>query len=671
MVRKTSQTAGMLLFQLASFTMLSGLPFCAFAQDNANEESDADVKELLNMSLEELSNVIVTSVSKTAEREKDAAAAIYVVSQEDIRKSGATTLPDLLRGVPGITVTQAGSHDWTVTSRGSNDQFSNKLLVLMDGRTIYSPLFSGVIWDVQDTMLEDIDRIEIIRGPGATLWGANAVNGVINIITKNAKDTVGGVASVVAGNQVKGIESVRYGGKIADNSYLRVYAKHTDYNSQFTPAGDSANDNWNKSQAGFRSDSKLSSDDKLTVQGDIYAIDEDSNYTIPDLTSATLTSNPEGTKAGGGNLLARWEHKHSKDSETTVQAYFDNTSYKTSFFNDLTNTADIDIQNVWKGWKRQEIVWGAGYRFINSQNDPSAQYALTPKTRNDNTFSGFVQDRITLSPKELFFTLGSKFEHNDYSGVEIQPSARLSWLPTKNQTVWGSVSRAVHTPYRFNSDGTQAGGVTVLPGPTVGYVSAVGNPDLKSEELIAYELGYRIQPTKSLSFDVATFYNVYDNLFYTYYGVPTATYLPIVGDNSGSGTSKGVELSTKWSISKEWQVSGGYSYIDEVFDKKNSVSVNYVGKTPKHQFNIRSIYTFPHKVEMTNALYYVDNLTGANINGYYRLDTRISYPITYDIDISLVGQNLLDNRHQEFSAFSYRNSEEIGRSVYANLKIKF
>jgi len=667
MVRKTSQTAGMLLFQLASFTMLSGLPFCAFAQDNASGESDVDVKQLLNMSLEELSNVIVTSVSKTAEREKDAAAAIYVVSQEDIRKSGATTLPDLLRGVPGITVTQAGSHDWTVTSRGSNDQFSNKLLVLMDGRTIYSPLFSGVIWDVQDTMLEDIDRIEIIRGPGATLWGANAVNGVINIITKNAKDTVGGVASVAAGNQVKGVESVRYGGKTADNSYLRVYAKHTDYNSEFTPSGDSANDNWNKSQAGFRSDSKLSSSDKLTVQGDAYAIDEDSNYTIPDLTSGTFTSNPEGTKAGGGNLLTRWEHKHSEESQTTVQAYFDNTSYKTSFFNDLTNTADIDIQNTWTGWDRQAIVWGAGYRFVNSRNDPSAQYSLNPKTRNDNTFSGFAQDKFTLSPKELFLTLGSKFEHNDYTGVEVQPSARVSWLPTEKQTVWASVSRAVHTPYRYSDDAMQAVGITILPGPTFGYVSAVGNRDLKSEELIAYELGYRIQPTKSLSFDVATFYNVYDNLVKTAFVSPTV----IVGQNINSGTSKGLELSTKWSVSSKWQLSGGYSYIDEVFDEKNSVVSNYIGKTPKHQFNVRSVYTFPYKVEMTNSLYYIDDLSGVNVNGYYRLDTRIAYPITYNTELSLVGQNLLDNRHQEFTAFSYRTATEIGRSVYGKLSIKF
>jgi len=673
----------MFLFQLAAFTALSGLPIGAFAADetSANDESDIDVDQLLNMSLAELSNVIVTSVSKTAEKEKDAAAAIYVVSQEDIRKSGATTLPDLLRGVPGITVAQAGSHDWTVTSRGFNSQFSNKLLVLMDGRTIYSPLFSGVIWDVQDTMLEDIDRIEIIRGPGATLWGANAVNGVINIITKNAKDTVGGVASVVAGNQVKGIESVRYGGKTADNSYLRVYAKHTDYNSEFTPSGDSANDNWNKSQAGFRSDSKLSSSDKLTVQGDIYAIDEDSNYTIPDLTSATFTSNPEGTKAGGGNLLARWEHKHSSDSQTTVQAYFDNTSYKTSFFNDLTNTADIDIQNTWTGWDRQAIVWGAGYRFINSQNDPSAQYALTPKTRNDNTFSGFVQDKFTLSPKELFFTLGSKFEHNDYTGVEIQPSARVSWLPSKTQTVWGSVSRAVHTPSRFADDGQLA--YTIIP-PSGGFpfptlVQSAGNNDVSSEKLIAYELGYRIQPNTSSSIDIATFYNDYTNIFIDTLGTPIFPVFPgpyaiqpVSAQSTNAARSMGYEISGKWNVYNYWKLTASYSYIDLVFDNKNGgLSSSFQGQQPKNQFSVSSNYKFNNGIDVNNTLYYVDSLNGVNIPSYYRFDTRIAYPITYNTELSLVGQNLLENRHKEFSPFLYRNSAEIGRSIYGRIAVKF
>ena len=324
----------MLNRNLQALTITTALSFCPFAAFNAFAESEVAPKDLLNLSLAELSNVEVTSVSKTAEKENEAAAAIYVITQDDIKHSGATNIPDLLRMVPGVTVTQAGAHDWTVTARGFNGQFSNKLLVLMDGRTIYSPLFAGVIWDVQDTMLEDIDRIEVIRGPGATLWGANAVNGVINIITKNAKDTQGGLAVVSAGNQIKDIDSLRYGTKLADDSYVRTYAKFTDCNSDSGPTGGSANDNWHKSQAGFRSDSKISDNDKLNIQGDIYNINEDVNYTIPDLNSLTFADSVQGAKASGGNIMARWERQESKDSQTSLQLYFDNTRYSTSFFND-------------------------------------------------------------------------------------------------------------------------------------------------------------------------------------------------------------------------------------------------------------------------------------------------------------------------------------------------
>ncbi len=623
-----------------------------------------------DLSLEDLAKIKVTSVSKKPELETDAAAAIYVITQEDIRRSGSTTLPNILRMAPGITVTQAAAGSWTVTARGSNDQFSNKLLVLMDGRTIYSPLFSGVIWDTQDTMLEDIDRIEVIRGPGATLWGANAVNGVINIITKNAKETQGGYASYTAGNQIQGIGSVRYGAKVSDNAYLRTYAKQSQYRSEFTPTGGSANDNWRKSQAGFRSDMELDSAHKLTVQGDIYAIDEDANFLIPDITVASpYVSAREGIKAGGGNILTRYEHRHNDESQTTVQAYFDNTKYKTSFFNDLTNTADLDVQNVWTGWNNHEIVWGAGYRFISSENDPqSAQYSLTPQKRNDDLLSAFVQDRIALVEDELFLTLGSKFENNDYTGTEIQPSARFSWLIEDNQTLWGAVSRAVHTPYRFSDDGKQAVSAVDIGVPV--FVEFVPNRALKSETMLSYELGYRIQPTKSLSVDVAAFYSEYDNLIFFRQGTPT-TIIPLEAGNDGTGKSSGIEISSKWNATNRWQLSGAYSYISEVFDRKNSAAFSFVGKTPKHQFNIRSTYEFEGGLELSNSFGYVDDLDGININGYYNLDTRISYPVSNAVELSIIGRNLLDDRRQEFKPFVYRSATEIGRSIYGSASVKF
>ncbi|MGE0754499.1 MAG: TonB-dependent receptor plug domain-containing protein [Alphaproteobacteria bacterium] len=639
--------------------------------------NDTDPDDLLDLSLEELSNISVTSVSKTEEKADQAAAAIYVITQEDIRRSGATAIPELLRMVPGVTVTRAGSHDWTVTARGFNGQFSNKLLVLIDGRTIYSPLFSGVVWDVQDTVMEDIDRIEVIRGPGATLWGANAVNGVINIITKSAKDTEGTYASFAAGNQVRAIGAVRHGVRVDEDTNVRVYAKHSDYDSEFALNGSTANDDWKRSQAGFRMDSKLSNGDTLNVQGDAYTIDEDLPYTIPNIGGApSYTSTVEGAIASGANLLTRWETETHPDSHVSLQAYVDHTFYKTTYFNDETNTLDIDFQQVWTGWERQEVVWGAGYRFINSENDPSSQqYSLVPATRNDSLFNAFVQDKITILPDEVYVTIGSKFEHNDYSGNEIQPSVRVSWFPAENQTVWASVSHAVHTPNRFTDDGNLI--LTIIPPgglPTILY--SAGNHGLESEELTSYEIGYRIQPTETTSLDVAAFYFDYDDIFAATTGTAVvsggAINVPVYATNTNEARSVGVEVAGKWNISKDWQTAGSYSYIDEVFSNKFDIATPFAGRTPKHQFNVRSTYLFSDSVEMTNALYFVDHLNGgAVVNEYYRFDTRISYNVMEGVELSLIGQNLLDDRHQEFVPFGFKNTAEIGRSVYGKVTLRF
>ncbi len=637
------------------------------------EESDYD------LSLEDLAKIKVTSVSKKPELETDAAAAIYVITQEDIRRSGSTTLPDILRMAPGITVTQAGAGDWTVSVRGGVNQFANKLLVLMDGRTIYSPLFSGVIWDQQDTLLEDIERIEVIRGPGATLWGANAVNGVINIITKNAADTQEGYASLSAGNQIQGIGSVRYGFKTGDEDYARIYAKQTQYNSQFTRSGDSANDNWKKSQAGFRSDSKISETGKLTLQGDAYIVDRNVNYDIPDVNSATGSSLASGRDNTGFNILARYDQRHNEESNTTVQAYIDNVDLSTSFFNDEANTFDIDLQNIWTGWDRHEIVWGGGYRLINSENNPSsAQYSLSPKTRNDNLFSAFVQDRFALSRDKLFLTLGTKLEHNDYTGIEVQPSSRLSWLIDNDQMMWSSVSRAVHTPSRFTDDGTLS--YTVNPTGGLGanplLIRSQPNRDLKSEEMIAYELGYRIQPDKRSSIDVAIFYHDYDNIFrdvldFTNYAPGAFDILPVKTINGNKARSNGIELSGKWNPENNWQLTATYSYINLAFDTKSSPTNIDWGRQPKNQFNLRSNYQFDNGLEISNSIYYIGRKAGIDISPIVRFDSRLAYEIHKGMEFSLVGQNLLVSRKQEFTPFLYSRPAEIGRSVYGNLTIRF
>ncbi|MEQ1704444.1 MAG: TonB-dependent receptor [Rickettsiales bacterium] len=659
------------------FAVFSTVAFCYAPPAFASSSEDAEVEKLLSLSLEELGNVTVTSVSKKSEPENEAAAAVFVITQDEIRRSSATNIPEMLRMVPGISVAQSGSNNWTVTSRGFNSQFANKLLVLIDGRTVYSPLFSGVIWDSQDVMLEDIDRIEIVRGPGATLWGANAVNGVINIITKSARDTQGGLATATAGNQMIG-GAVRYGSKIADGSYARTYAKYNDYDDQYNTDGSDAGDSWRKKQAGFRSDMKLSADDKLTVQGDIYTIDEDDPFIFPDLTSGTYYSSSKGFKLKGGNILTRWEKKHSKDSETTLQAYFDNASSETLFFNDTANTADIEFQHFWSGWERQEFIWGGGYRFINDKNDPiSAQYNLSPRTRNDNLFNAFFQDKIALIPSELFLTLGSKFEHNDYSGFEVQPSVRMSWVPSYTQTVWGAISRAVHTPSRFDADGQLSYAIlpptATVPIPTL--IESEGNDRLDSEELISYELGYRFQPIKNASVDIAGYYNDYNKLNIDTLGNPTVfgTYVlqPLIAQNANKASSFGGEVLVRYDVNSSWRLTGSYSYLNLKFDDKSKIVSSLLGKNPKNMFNVSSTYLFQNKIEMNNALYAVSELHGIDIPAYYRFDTKLSYPLTDSVKVSLVGQNLFDHRHKEFSPFLYQTQTEIGRSIYGGVSYKF
>jgi len=657
---------------LGSLTLVLAVP--ALAADNLSPQS------VLNMSLQDLTNLEVTSVSKKAEKANEAAAAIFVITQEDIKRSGATNIPDVLRMAPGIDVAQAGAHDWAVTARGFNNQFANKLLVLIDGRTVYNPLFSGVFWQMQDTLLEDIDRIEVIRGPGATQWGANAVNGVINIITKNAKDTEGGLASASAGNLVRTQNGIRYGIKTGNDSYARVYAKYDDDAPEFNVGPGRSGDGWHKDQAGFRSDSKLSNQDSLTFQGDAYKSTESERHVYPQLTAPFSFVNPDNIDGSGANILARWTRNISPVSSTSTQFYLDNAQYKAPYLSYNATTADFDFQHTWTGWDRNEIVWGVGYRLIEDHNGATFLSSLTPAERSMNLYSAFLQDKFTLHPDDLFLTLGSKVENNAFTGYEIQPSARLSWLISNTQMAWSSVSRAVHTPGRSTSD-TQfiladlPPGVIFGPGPT--QVTVVGNPNLNSEELIAYELGYRIQPTKSISLDLATFYNDYSKIFLAQTGAGTVLagpvlFLPESAQNINSAYSDGFELSTKIDATQNWQLSGSFSYLNlHIANPAVNVEFTAIGTQPKDTFNIRSTYLFPHGIEMTNSLYYVNGFAVGDISGYYRFDTKLSYEIMKNMEVSLVGQNLLQPQHKEFESFLYQSPVEVGRSVYANMTFKF
>lgn len=669
----------MLRSTILTTTALVSLSY-GIATQGAYAAEDISTKELLDLSLEQLSNIEVTSVSKKSEKASEAAAAIFVITQDDIRRSGATQIPDLLRMVPGLSVAQAGSHKWAVSSRGFNDHFANKLLVLIDGRSVYTPLFSGVYWDAQDTLLEDIERIEVIRGPGATLWGANAVNGVINIITKHSKDTQGGIAALTTGTQQDALMRTRYGTKIGDNGYVRAYAKYDDYEAMRSMTDTNARDQWNKEQSGFRADWKTAESQSYTLQGDIYRSGQSSRGILPSLGAPYLNSVQDREIVRGGNMLGRWNYQHSKESDVTLQIYFDNVQRKNVVFADKRNTFDFDFQHAWSPAGRHEVVWGGGYRLVRDDIVGSYYLQFTPPKRSDNLFSAFVQDKIAIVPDKFFITLGSKFERNDYTGFEYQPSARATWLINSKQTLWGSVARGVRTPNRAADDSSLLLATFPFLAVPSAFYGTTGNRHARSEDMIAYELGYRVFPADKVSLDIATFFNKYNNLVTNNIGSPTVVsipgfapfaLIPVSPGNDNSGRTYGVEVAANWEVTPIWQLSAAYTFLDMKLKHPDNPGFTFAGKSPEQQVNLRSTLRLPHNVEVNNAIYYVDDLRGASVSDYIRFDMRVAWKPIESLELSVVGQNLLDSEHPEFTGFVYQNNAQVPRAVYGNATWKF
>jgi iron complex outermembrane recepter protein len=605
-------------------------------------------------------------VSKRSQKVADAAAAVFVITQEDIRRSGATSIPDALRMVPGLEVAQIDQNKWAIGSRGFNGRFDNKLLVLIDGRSVYTPLFSGVYWNVQDVVLEDVDRIEVIRGPGATLWGANAVDGVINIITKSAKATQGGLVSAGAGSQEATAETVRYGSKVKDNTYYRVYGKYYDWYPSIDPTGTTASDGWHALRGGFRLDSNATTRDSITVQGDIYHDNFGETLTVPSLTSPTLWSTyPNNGSESGGDLLGRWNHSFSRSS-TSLQMYYDRTNIADpTVFGDHESVYDIDFQHDIHLGESQELVWGLGYRSIQDTNGSSFTVALRPDHSSLNQYSAFVQDEVNLLDNHMHITVGSKFEHNPFTGFEFEPNVRVLGTLTNKQSVWAAVSRAVRTP-ALTEEGLQLNVGIVPPGTApfnspLPLVEAIfGSPQFGSEDLLAYEVGYRVQATNSFSLDIAAFYNNYTNLRSAEPGapilvgspVPSYVVLPFVASNKMSGGTYGIEPFAEWKILPRWKLMGSYSFL-RMNIHKNANSLDPTpdlpnGASPRHQYYFRSSLDLPKHFEQDLMLRYVDKLPSLNMPSYYSLDLHIGWKPISQIQLSFGAQNLLNSQHLEF-----------------------
>jgi iron complex outermembrane receptor protein len=619
--------------------------------------ASAQPTNLANLDLEDLMDIEVTSVSRKEERVIAAPAAVYVLTDEDIRRSGYTSIPELLRLVPGMHVAKSNSSTWAISTRGFSDVFANKLLVMIDGRTVYSPIFSGTYWDVQDYVLEDIERIEVVRGPGGTLWGGNAVNGVVNIITKKAKKTEGGLVSGSLGSSDRTQNSVRYGGALSKDASYRLYAKYREFDELDAVGGGDSFDDWYTMQSGFRFDIATSKATDVSLQGDVYAGSQQLGgvaYTDISPYTELFETNSDSS---GGNILGKISHEFSADSTMQLQMFFDRTNRASFRGGTHSTTYDLDLQHQYAFSKRNEFVYGFGLRVLDDEFYSDGSFSADPRVRVYEKTNTFIQNGYELLPEELKLVTGVKIEHNEFTGAELQPNVRLQWLIEPKLSVWGAVSRAVRTPSRFEHDL----GVDIVgfdPGMGLpGVARLVPNKEMDSEELLAYEIGMKAYPGSNLSFDAVIFLNRYDkvNTFdyrETFFDGSSVVQPIVVGNNSEARTYGG-ELSFDWHAHSRLRFIGTYSYIaNNVVATADAADIDIELRqdyNPAHQLTLRTQINLGANWELDPIVRYVDTIAGLAIDSYIELDLRLGYRPSSEWEFALVGQNLLHESRQEFS----------------------
>jgi iron complex outermembrane receptor protein len=632
--------------------LLCGFVLVLLAEPALAQQPDSAAQALKRLSIEQLMNLEVTSVSKRPERLVQTASAIQAITQEDIRRSGASSLPEALRLASNLQVAQVDSRQWAISARGFNSTTANKLLVLIDGRTVYTPLFSGVFWDAQQVPLADIDRIEVISGPGATLWGANAVNGVINVITKDAKDTPGLVLSGGGGTELPGFGTARYGGALGSGARYRIYGSRFARDPSALPNGQDAPDDWHLGQGGFRLDWDASTDSRVTLQGDLY------DGRIDQLSPGDIT-------VSGGNVVAKWARTISETSNLTAQLYYDRTNRDIpGTFGEVLDIYDVELQHQARMGARHDLVWGLGYRLMNDNVANTTALAFLPAHAARQWFTGFVQDEIALVPDRLHVALGTKVEHNDYTGFEIQPSGRVNWTLNPSATLWAAVSRAVRTPSRIDRE--LFARISISPPSFL-----AGGPGFDSEEELAYELGYRHQ-RGSLALSGATFYSRYHGLRSLEQLNPPAPDTIVIG-NGQDGESFGAELTAAYVLTSRWRVRAGYTELRvHIWPNPGSTDTSRgltESQAPDRQFFVHSSVELPAHLWLDVGLRAIGEIARRQVPAYSELHARLSWQPTPKLDLSVVGQNLLHRRHTEFGAPAARR--EIERGVYGLVEWRF
>ena len=675
-------------------TVFSALLSVAIAMPVASASNPgSETEELIDLSLEELLQLEVTTLSRKPQTLTSSAAAVFVVTQADIQQSGARTLPDILRMVPGVQVAQVDASTWAVAARGSNGVFAGKLLVLQDGRSIYGPMYSGVRWDAQDTDLSSIERIEVVRGPGAVMWGSNAVNGVINIITKDAADTKGFEADVAVGSYTNLETTVRWGGSAGENANYRFFAKYFDRDGY----ADSNYDAWNYSRLGGRLDWAVTDSDDLRVNAEIYDGNVGENYAFNSLAPPYVQVSDVETTPSGGFVTMNWTHSLSDTSDMSVQVYYDRADRTSLEPNEERDTSSLDFQHRFRLGERNDVVWGFEVRHSEDQTSGSETIRLDPPNRTQRLYSGFLQDEFRLFRDEVFLTLGTKVEKNNFSqsDYEWSPNARLSWLFSDTGTVWTSVARAVRTPNRIEQDVRILGGV-VPPGvppntyPVPFTIQVYGNPAFDSERVTSYELGFRTQAFRDMTVDVALFYNDYDDLRYgevlgltcqpaglpisdpaCFMGPFEAAEMGVTFINHGQQDTRGLELAVSYLPTDWWRMYAAYTYLD-LDDNDNNLPLSFGEDAPRHQVSVRSNMNVTTSGNLDLWFRYVDELPVQEVPRYFTLDARFSWQISRNLAAALIGRNLLESAHLEFrEEFGSNASVEIQREALAELTWQF
>ncbi len=640
-------------------------------------EADASAQnDLKQMSLEQLSQIEVTTPSKEPEKAFRTPAAIYVITGEDIRRSGVTSIPEALRLAPGVEVARIDSDKWSIGIRGFGSRLARNVLVLIDGRTVYTTLLAGTYWEVQDTLLEDIDRIEVIRGPGGTIWGPNAVDGVINIITKRAKDSKGTLISAGGGSLDQGFLNARYGGSYGDKLNYRVYGKTFTRGPEYHWDGRNFDD-WRSVQGGFRADWDRDPNNTLTVQGDIYDQRDGESVVATSYTAPYSSVIDDNARLSGGNIMARWDHSQGEGKDFSIQAYYDRTNRREPNFADLRDTYDVDFTQHWKLLSWNNVTWGLGARFSHG-HDLEVVSGLTflPAIRTDRLLTAFVQDEITLVPKVLSLTIGTKLLNTNFTSFAPEPSARLLLTPTKSTTLWAAATHAVRTPSDAERDFFLSGYQGSTP-PTPSNPNGIpvfarfnANRNFRPEQMNGYELGFRQMIHQNIYVDIASFFNHYHNLFSEDITgglflendpAPPHYLLPAEFGNGLKGQTKGVEVAPEWRPTESWRLRGSYSYLHMNLERSpNSLDIGsapgIMGSSPQHQFMAQSSVDMSKVLQLDLDFRYVSALPGQTglpgqyVQAYETADARLGWRLNSQFDLSFVGRNLLQPHHPEFGS---------------------